>query len=702
MQRHRTPAVWYLVLLLLACFLSSCIVLSSFALLHRGGACAIRRTSRAPQAAALVARMSQYSSGGGRGGGRGRGGGGGGRGEYYRNKYGGGGGARGGRGGGGGRQGSASSFPPQNSNWSRGPGGGTYQDLQRLLQQIDGRQYPSYHDIETTEQTGWVNDNLGFTLHVGRAQSDPYAPPTRCRVVIAPAAARIPASLVSNKIRRVATADYLWRRLYQCCVQMGADRASGGGGGWKGPKGGDLRIMQPTQHVVEQSAVEVDASGGVQCQLTVNLPARGRTVLGNAAAQVLGDPTLGRLVREAVLEADASDMARHVESVEDQAWLQSQLSAAGLVAFVRDGAVLPRRSGVDDRPMVGGRVIPFESPKMLQTSFTLPNSGVTVTGMGIAKGITLICGGGFHGKSTLLEALQLAVYWKIPGDGREFCCTAPNAVKIRAEDGRSVNSVNISSFIKNLPFGDDTTCFSTADASGSTSQASNIVEAIEVGADVLLIDEDTCATNFMIRDNKMMQLVACDREPITPFVRVVQSLKQQGVSTVMVVGGTGDFFDVADHVLVMDTYHCADATERARQIAAEHSRRGNEPQPTATFVLPAGDRAPEPSALNPGGKVKVLARNVIAFGDTEIDLSALEQLVSDSQANAIAHALQWLASNAPPGNLASALAALERSVDDEGLNVLARGQFNGSFMRPRLLEIGAAINRLRRAAIKKR
>jgi len=667
--------------------------------------------------------MSYSSSGGGRRGGGGRG-----RGEYYRNKYGG-----GGRGGGRGGSGRGGGQYPQgsNNNHSRGRGGGTYLELQQLLQQIDGRQYPCYHDIETSTADegggGWVNDKIGFTLQVGRAQSDPFAPPTRCRVTVPFTTTRLPAALLANPVRRIATADYLWRRIYQHCQQMGAADRSSSSTSWKGPKGGDLQIMKPTQHVIDQSAVQVDAQGNVQCHLTINLPARGRTILGTAAAHVLGDATLGALVqRSLVVEDDdgvvVADLTRHVESVEDQAWLQRQLDGAGLVAFVRNGAILPRVSGVDDRPLTiappvsgsGGnsnkRVVPFQSPPSLQTSFTLPNAGVTVTGMGIPAGITLICGGGFHGKSTLLEALQLAVYWKIPGDGREFCCASPNAVKIRAEDGRSVNNVDISSFIQNLPFGDDTTCFSTADASGSTSQASNIVEALEVGANVLLIDEDTCATNFMIRDHKMMQLVACHREPITPFVRVVQSLKQQGVSTVLVVGGTGDFFDVADHVLVMDTYRCEDATQRARQIvAAENVRReGNNsnvpPQPpAAAFVPPTGDRIPVPSALHPGGKVKVLARHVVAFGDTEIDLSALEQLVSDSQVNAIAHALQWLASNAPPDeNIASALAALERSMESEGLNVLAHGQFNGSFTRPRLLEISGAINRLRRAAIQKR
>jgi predicted ABC-class ATPase len=223
-----------------------------------------------------------------------------------------------------------------------------------------------------------------------------------------------------------------------------------------------------------------------------------------------------------------------------------------------------------------------------------------------------------------------------------------------------------------------------------------LLQSIEMGADTLLIDEDTCATNFMIRDNKMAQLVACEKEPITPFIRVVRSLKEQGVSTVLVVGGTGDFFDVADRVLLMDCYRCEDATARALQIVQNN---GPAVPPSAPFAL-IRERFPVSSMFRSDGKVKVLARNVISYGDTEIDLSAVEQVISSKQTNAIAHALQRLASTGTQCNLLENLEAIERTIDDKGLDVLAPGQFNGSFMRPRLLEISAAVNRLRRDCIK--
>jgi predicted ABC-class ATPase len=348
----------------------------------------------------------------------------------------------------------------------------------RLLSRIDGKGYPAYHDLDTPASSkGWRHSL--FTLFVGRAQSDPFAPPTRCRVLVDASVAQFPPALYSNQTRAMALSDYLQRLLYSNCVSMGADESlNGKRKSWSGPKGGDVQVLEPCQHVLEQTAVRVDPRSGTVCaQVTINLPARGRTILGQAAREIF-DSVLVELVNTSLRFAasDATHLTRHVESIEDQVWLHDQLRTHKLVAFVPDGAILPRASGVDDRPMTSTSAVPFESPPSLQVSFTLPNAKQSISGMGVSAGITLVCGGGFHGKSTLLAALQLGVYPKIPGDGREFCVTLDNAMKIRAEDGRSVTAVDISPFINNLPFGKDTTCFSTPDASGSTSQASNIVE----------------------------------------------------------------------------------------------------------------------------------------------------------------------------------------------------------------------------------
>ena len=406
-----------------------------------------------------------------------------GRGAYYKNKYGSGGrGGGGGRRGGGGRGGGRSGDPfPKRGRFDGDGGtpppptlGGTFADLAHLLQSIDGRNYGSYHDLERE----WRQET--FTLRIGRAQSDPFAPPTRCQVRI-PASQFVqswPSSTLPHA-GRVAASDFLLRHLYQTCQSLGADQSlRSSGGGWSGPKGGDLQILEPTQHVLEQSAVQIvqtddQAPPEVVLQMTINLPARGRTILGLAARQILCT-ILPQLVA-AVAALPTEPLWQHVNSCQDQVWLQQQLSANGLVAFVPNGAVLPRRSGVDDRPLMDA--VTFTSPQSLQRTFVLPQTRQTITGMGIPDGVTLICGGGFHGKSTLLRALQWGIYPKVPGDGREFCVVRPRAMSIRAEDGRLVQAVNIADFLSDLPGNSkDTTCFSTENASGSTSQASNIAE----------------------------------------------------------------------------------------------------------------------------------------------------------------------------------------------------------------------------------
>ena len=653
--------------------------------------------------------------GGGRGGGRGRG-------EYYKNKYGGGG--RGGRGrGGGGRGGGGGRDSGQQHRSRNNNAGGSFDELTSLLNQLDGKSYPAYHDIETDR--GWTHED--FSILIGRAQSDPFAPPTRCRIVVPPSSAQFPPNLYSNKVRAMALGDYLHRALYAHCKEMGADATLRGKGGWSGPKGGDVQILESCQHVLEQTAVQVMPDGTVRAHVTISLPARGRTILGYAAQEIFGT-TLAQLVQKALRypSLNGARLAKHIDSIEDQLWLQQQLDERGLVAFVRNGAILPRASGVDDRPLHASKAVPFQSPASLEVAFALPNKAVEIKGMGFPKGITLICGGGFHGKSTLLEALQVGVYPKVPGDGREFCVTSPLAAKIRAEDGRSVTAVDISPFISNLPFGKDTSCFSTQDASGSTSQASNIVEvsvlqvaafflcvvdlvsyddllyiwwikAIEAGTDLLLVDEDTCATNFMIRDEKMIQLVSADKEPITPFVRKVRSLyEERQVSSILVIGGSGDYFSVADHVVMMDSYQCIDVTSRAKEIASSGAAATPPNLPFGTIQ----PRYLNGNAYQINAKIGCRTRGVISLGDEEVNLAALEQIVAKSQTNTLSFVLQ-LCSTISPTNSQSTLPAIldqiEKQINQSGVDSIASTPFHGALARPRRLEIAGTINRFRRS-----
>jgi predicted ABC-class ATPase len=649
----------------------------------------------------------------GRGGGRG--------GAYYKEKYGG-----GGRGGGGRRQ------DDGDSQWAgSGGGGGSSQQLRDALARIQGKSYPAYNDIR-----GAWDFPGAFTLHVDKIQADPYAAPSRCRVVVPAQVARLPPALLSSRIRRVALADFLGRAFGAAVAASGGD-ARAGGGGWAGDKGGEMAVDAPGQHVLERSSAVVRPDGSVEARFTVGLPARGRTVLGDWAAAIL-TTNLPRYVRDGLTyeRQDAARVAAHVACVEDTEALRALLPGLGLVAFVGDGAVLPRASGADDAPMPAAQAPrPFSSPAAMAVEVELPNRG-RVRGMGVRRGVTLVCGGGFHGKSTVLEALQCGVYNKVPGDGRELVATEPGAVKIRAEDGRRVAGVDISPFINNLPLGRPTHCFSSPDASGSTSQAANVQEALEAGATCLLIDEvrgswvgvllavwpsclysrlrslprpqDTSATNFMLRDARMRELVSAAKEPITPFAARVRALAAAGVSCVLVVGGSGEYLAAADAVVLFDSYEAHDATARARAIADAHPSTGYggveaepyPPPPPRTLV------AVQPGGGGGGGRpvrAKTRALHAVQLEDEELDLGGVEQLVEVSQTRAVAAALLLLRRRAGEAAwrglpLAEALRRLDAELDAGGLDALGAGAV-GDLARPRMLEVAAAVNRLRCATM---
>lgn len=561
-------------------------------------------------------------------------------------------------------------------------------ELESVLQSIDGKGYKSYHEIKGEWRIG------DFTLVVDHVQGDPFAAPSRVRVLVPPDVAALPHESLASEPRLVGVAAYLARRFGEAARSVARNRGSG--------RSGTIEIETPGQEVLRQSAVIVQPDGAVEARFTVGLPAAGRRVLGSEAVALLtGDvPT----VVGASLGAHVADeVMSHALVNEDAEALRRALAGLGLVAFVADGASLPRRNGIDQRPLEGEQVVEFESPESMRVTVELPNAG-RVQGMGVPPGVTLIVGGGYHGKSTLLEALERGVYNHRPGDGRERVATVESAVKVRAEDGRSVAGVDISPFIRDLPGGEDTRAFSTSNASGSTSQAASIMEAVEAGATVLIVDEDTAATNFMIRDRRMQELVPKRSEPITPFVdRVRQLYETWGVSSVLVLGGSGDYLDVADTVVVMDHYRARDITDEARRVAAD--------LPTGRLREDADDfgarpaRVPLPGSVDPSrGKrdsdIKVHSIGRVQFGRAELDLSAVEQLVSRAQTRAVCRALGLLGERFIDGqaNVAQLLSTVDRILAEGGLDVLDARRA-GDLAAFRRFELVAALSRLRSLVI---
>ena len=574
--------------------------------------------------------------------------------------------------------------------------------LDSLLQRIDGRGYRSYRDISGSYQFE------GGQLSVDYVQGDPFAAPSRMRLRLPLKGAGIPTDLCETRIRRITVADYLARRVKRNIDQL--ERKGGSG------KSGLISIDAGGQEVLERSALKVTHEW-VEARLEVGLPAAGRRVLGYRAAEILCRDLPQLALSSLRLEDSiARELRQWVECVENQEAIRRELSRRDLVAFVGDGAILPRETGISQRPLRGEQVVPFESPDSLRVSFTLPNpasfagqEGQEIVGMGLSKGVNLIAGGGYHGKSTLLRALEACVYPHVPGDGREYVVTDPNAVKIRAEDRRRIEKVDISAFINDLPNRQGTGEFSTDEASGSTSQAAAIVEAIEAGARTLLIDEDTSATNFMIRDARMQALVERADEPITPLVDRIRELStSRGISTVLVMGGSGDYFDCADTVLVMRNFRSFDETAEAKEIASG-IQTGRRSETVEGFPI-VSRRAPRCSSINPvrrKGRVKIdcPAVDTIRFGFETIDLRAVEQLVERSQTRAVGYALHLMARRFRDRgmSLCRLLDGLEELLDEKGLEILNPHyrespwgtEHPGNFSRPRRHEIAAALNRLR-------
>jgi len=523
------------------------------------------------------------------------------------------------------------------------------------------------------------------------------------RVRVPQAVARFPEELFGDDIRRIALQDFIARRV-RAAIDAVAEGHRGSG------KSGLITVDAGGQEVLERTAVRITPEW-IELRFQLGLPAAGRTVLGRQAEAMLCRE-LPEIVRRSLLwqTTPQEECRRFVECVENQEFIRRQLRARGLVAFVADGSILPRRSGISQLPLP--HAIPFRSPDRLRVSFTLPNpiwrngeASSSITGMGIPEGVTLIVGGGYHGKSTLLRALERCVYPHIPGDGREYVVTRADAVKIRAEDGRRVEQVDLSPFIGALPYGQSSRCFCTDNASGSTSQAANIIEALEAGSRLLLMDEDTCATNFMVRDARMQALVAKDDEPITPFVDRVRELYERfGVSTILVMGGCGDYLEVADTVIRMRNYEAEDVTEDARAVVARFptGRRREVSEPFQRWT----ERAVIPESLDPSRgrrEVSIDAKSteLLLFGTTPVELWAVEQVVDIAQTRSIGYALYILAERYADGHtpIAQLLDTLEEFLDREGLEGLSPfargGRHPGNLARPRRYEIAAALNRLR-------
>ena len=574
------------------------------------------------------------------------------------------------------------------------------EELRQQLRSINRKSYPAYKGLKGLYHFG------NYILSIDHVQGDPFASPSHVSIQISHRDAGFPVEYYKDTLTGTTLCDYLTRQ-FEKQVSQYSFRAKGSG------KSGLLTVSHCGQEILSRTACEITEKG-ITARFFVGFPANGRTINATELEKILFD-FLPVCIQKSFFYSslNAKELQNYIELAEDQEFIRQTLPAKNLCAFIADGSILPRESGISSRPMKAS--VPFTSPDSLRISINLPHKG-KITGMGIPKGITLIVGGGYHGKSTLLNALELGVYNHIPGDGREYVITDATAVKLRSEDGRFIKDVDISMFINDLPNKKDTRCFSTLDASGSTSQAAGIVESMEAGSHLFLLDEDTSATNFMVRDAFMQQVIQREKEPITPFLERAEDLyKKAGISTILVAGSSGAFFHIADTIIQMDNYVPKDITASVKKLCSQY------PLPAVSvtdFQLPHSHRimsrpaksskhlrhnsrgnhsdsgAAKPERL----KTRISGTDGFSLGRQEIDLRYTEQLIDAEQTAALGLLLKYAVEHLADGRrtLPEIVQFLWKNLSLHGLSFFTENQkISCGYATPRIQEIYACLNRYR-------
>ena len=574
------------------------------------------------------------------------------------------------------------------------------EEMRQQLRSINRKSYPAYKGLKGLYHFG------NYILSIDHVQGDPFASPSHVSIQISHRDAGFPVEYYKDTLTGTTLCDYLTRQ-FEKQVSQYSFRAKGS------DKSGLLTVSHCGQEILSRTACEITEKG-ITARFFVGFPANGRTINATELEKILFD-FLPVCIQKSFFYSslNAKELQNYIELAEDQEFIRQTLPAKNLCAFIADGSILPRESGISSRPMKAS--VPFTSPDSLRISINLPHKG-KITGMGIPKGITLIVGGGYHGKSTLLNALELGVYNHIPGDGREYVITDATAVKLRSEDGRFIKDVDISMFINDLPNKKDTRCFSTLDASGSTSQAAGIVESMEAGSHLFLLDEDTSATNFMVRDAFMQQVIQREKEPITPFLERAEDLyKKAGISTILVAGSSGAFFHIADTIIQMDNYVPKDITASVKKLCSQyplpavsvtdfqlpHSHRiMSRPAESSKRLIhnSRGNHSDSGAAKPERLKTRISGTDGFSLGRQEIDLRYTEQLIDAEQTAALGLLLKYAVEHLADGRrtLPEIVQFLWKNLSLHGLSFFTENQkISCGYATPRIQEIYACLNRYR-------
>ncbi|MET1101582.1 MAG: ABC-ATPase domain-containing protein [Pyrodictiaceae archaeon] len=467
--------------------------------------------------------------------------------------------------------------------------------IARILEAIDGRGYKNYKKL-----LGLREEYRDVLLEFVKIQSDPYAPPS-----IAKLSMRLPEQLSPWARLWKPLSDIIARRLYKL-LQRASKKVGEGYSGYLG-------IPRPSPIVIARSSVVVRSSR-IEARVRIGLPSKRRRILASEAIELIYERLIPAFIK--AVHVELSDVKRAISLWRDQEHIRAILPKLRLVAFVGDGSILPRKCSGCYEPL--DDAIPFESPSSLRVELELP-SGRMITGMGIPRGIFMVMGSAFHGKTTLLEAIAEGVWNHIEGDGREFVITVRDAVIVRSEQGRRVSCVDISPFIHDLPSGQSTHNFTTNDASGATSAAAAIQEAIELGSSLLLLDEDNVSSNILYKDPIASKMIRW--HTVTPLTELARQIVAKGVSLILVSQGTSQLIGIADNIIVMEAYRPIFLGSFKDNVVSHGSRE-------------LGYERPKPRRLNVVRLVKPRIRGMHLYArnlEAPIDLSANIQLVEEAQ-----------------------------------------------------------------------
>lgn len=563
-------------------------------------------------------------------------------------------------------------------------------DLKNKLESIHRKSYPAYKSLRGSYTFG------DFVLSIDHVQGDPFAAPSSLHVELPLKKAGFPEKYLEKRHTKTALEDLILRSFSKALDQY-SFKAKGSG------KSGLISTSRPGPEVMRRTAVEFN-NIALLVRFEVGFPANGRTINAQELEKILLE-FLPQIVKTCLFYQswEKAKIQACYELAENQQRIREVLEERKLVAFCANGSILPRKSGVSSQPLKDA--IEFQSPESMEISIDLP-FGNSIRGMGIPEGVTLIIGGGYHGKSTLLQALEQGVYNHVKGDGREYVITRADALKLRAEDGRAVSHLDLSLFIHDLPNGKDTHCFSTEDASGSTSQAAGVLEGMEAETSCFLIDEDTSATNFLVRDAFMQRVVSGDQEPITPFIARVRDLYEKvGISTILVAGSSGAFFHVADTIIQMDAYRPKDVKMSVEALLPEYppadlcsnAEPFTLPTEKRMFVMERKIKRYGRGEREKRIKTKVMGTDGFSIEHNIVDLRCVEQLIDTEQTAALAAILKHIVKK---GSICMEMQELVAEINTllkkKGMAAFVEGALSCGYAYPRKEEIYLMLNRFRR------